>query len=319
MRADRLLSILLLLQVNRKMTAHELAGRLEVSPRTIHRDMESLSAAGVPVYAERGFDGGWSLMEEYRTDTPGLNEEEIQALFLARPRHLLEDLQLNTAAEAGLIKVLTALPSVAQRAAEFTRERIHIDSAGWNPSDEQVPMLPRLQSAIWRERKVRMSYQRSDRDVERVVDPLGLVAKGSVWYLVAGIDGSQRTYRVSKVKAAEILDIPSQRPRGFDLAAWWEQSRVEFVANLPQYPALLRVRPEAQQWISQMWRFARVESTSEQDAAGWLTLHIMFETAEDACGLVLSVGALAEVVAPRELRDLVAERARQIVAVYQNP
>jgi predicted DNA-binding transcriptional regulator YafY len=317
MRADRLLSILLLLQVNPRMTARELAGRLEVSPRTIHRDMESLSAAGVPVYAERGFGGGWSLLEEYRTDTPGLNDAEVQALFLGRPRRLLADLQLDTAAEAGLIKLLSALPSIAQRDAQFTRERIHIDSAGWNPSNERAPLLPTLQAAIWRERQVRMTYQRSDSAVERVVDPLGLVAKGSVWYLVAGIDGSQRTYRVSRVLAAELLDTPSERPPDFDLAAWWEQSHIEFVANLPQYPATLRVRPEALSWMTQMWRYTRVESTSAPDTEGWVTLALQFETLEEACGLILSLGPLAEIVTPDTLRERVIAQATKTLAVYQ--
>lgn len=160
MRADRLLSILLVLQVNRRITARELAKRLEVSERTIHRDMESLSAAGIPVYAERGAGGGWSLIEEYRTNLTGLNEPEIQALFLSGPARLLTDLGLHKASEAALIKLLAALPAMYRREAEYARQRIYVDVTGWNRSEEAVPVLPALQEAIWQERRMELSYAR---------------------------------------------------------------------------------------------------------------------------------------------------------------
>src|SRR5215469_12044094 len=178
MRADRLLSILLLLQVHRRITAGELARRLEVSERTIHRDMEALGIAGIPVVAERGIGGGWSLMEEYRTNLTGLNKAEIQALFLAGPSRLLADLGLEKASDAALIKLLAALPSTNRNDAEYVRQRIHFDVTGWHRADDGVPFLPALQQAIWRERKVLLTYQRGGDcgSVERLADPLGLVA-----------------------------------------------------------------------------------------------------------------------------------------------
>src|SRR5690348_7589110 len=159
MRADRLLSILLLLQVHRRITAGELARRLEVSERTIHRDMQALGMAGIPVTAERGTGGGWRLLAEYRTNLTGLNEAEIQALFLTRPPRVLADLGLDKAAEAGLIKLLAAMPSVSRRGAEDVRQRIHVDVSGWSQSAESVPLLPVLQDAVWQERRLRMSYE----------------------------------------------------------------------------------------------------------------------------------------------------------------
>src|SRR5579872_4220872 len=179
MRADRLLSILLLLQINRRLTARELAKRLEVSERTILRDMEALSTAGVPVTAERGIGGGWYLLEEYRTNLTGMSEAEIRTLFLMQPTRLLADLGWHQASEAALIKLLAALPSLSRRNAEDMRQRIHVDTASWHRPEEAFPYLQTLQDAIWQERKLHMLYQRSDDStVERLVDPLGLVAKG---------------------------------------------------------------------------------------------------------------------------------------------
>src|SRR5829696_4224730 len=154
MRAARLLSILLLLQVHRRMTARTLAERLEVSQRTIHRDMEALSAAGVPVHAERGAGGGWILEGSFRTNLTGLTEPEVQALFVATPPRLLEDLGLDGASDAALVKLLAALPSVSRRDAEYARQRIHVDSGGWRRGDDLIPCLPTLQEAIWQERQV---------------------------------------------------------------------------------------------------------------------------------------------------------------------
>src|SRR5215469_4101524 len=236
MRADRLLAILLILQAHGRMTAHELAQRLEVSERTIHRDMEALSTAGVPVVAERGVGGGWRLLEEYRTNLTGLNDAEIQALFLTRPPRLLADLGLDKASEAALIKLLAALPSGARHSAEDARQRIYVDTAGWRRYEEAVPCLPTLQEAIWQERRLRFHYARADDGAvsERVVDPLALVAKGSVWYLVAAVEGEPRTYRVSRIQSAEVLDEACVRPAGFDIATYWERSSAEFQANIPR-------------------------------------------------------------------------------------
>src|SRR5262245_44443093 len=182
MRADRLLSILLLLQANGRMTAGVLAKRLEVSERTILRDMDALSGAGVPVTAERGVGGGWQLLDGYQTKLTGLTSIEIQSLFLARPPKLMADLGLREAAEAAWIKLQASLPSDMRRQAEFVRQRILIDARGWRDSAETISSLPVLLEALWRGRRVRFDYERStDGATERVVDPLGLVARGNSW------------------------------------------------------------------------------------------------------------------------------------------
>jgi predicted DNA-binding transcriptional regulator YafY len=332
MRADRLISIMLLLQTYRRMTAHDLADRLEVSERTIHRDMESLSAAGVPVIAERGIGGGWSLMGEYRTNLTGLNEAEIQALFLARSPRLLDDLGLGKAAEAAFIKLFAAVPPAMRRDAESASQRIYVDGAGWNQNEESVPLLPLLQEAVWRERKLKFKYQRGDDcEVERVVDPLGLVAKGGAWYLVAAIDGDIRNYRISRVIEAEMTDQGFGRPEAFDLVAHWRQSAVEFKSKLPRYPVTVRVHPEIVNKMYIIGRFSRVENVAPPDEAdeaygahgahgahgkGWRRVSICFQFEDDACECLLGFGDRIEVLEPRELREKLVDRARSVVEFY---
>ncbi len=316
MRADRLLSILLLLQVNTRLTARTLAERLEVSERTILRDMEALGAAGVPVTAERGTGGGWGLLQEYRSDLTGLNGAETQALFLVRSSRLPADLGMGRAADAALIKLLASLPIRARRDVEWTRERLHVDGAGWYQSGEAFPLLPALQEAVWQERQVRLDYQRADGTrVERLVNPLGLVAKGSVWYLVAGAEGGLRSYRVSRVQAACMTDAPCVRPPGFDLAAFWEQSVAELKAGVPRYPATLRVAPDLLARIRRS-RTPRVEREFGPDEAGWTTLCVVFEVEGEACDFIIRQGAGIEVVEPACLRARVRQLAESIVAVY---
>ncbi len=317
MRADRLLSILLLLQVQRRITAGELAKRLEVSERTIHRDMDALSGAGVPVFAERGNGGGWSLMEAYRTNLTGLNHSEIQTLFLTKPPQLLTDLGLHQASEGALIKLLAALPSISRRDAEYARQRIHIDTAGWRNSPEDVSSLQALQEAIWQERETQFIYERVGCEpAERIVDPLGLVAKGSVWYLVATHDQAARTYRVSRIRDVRITDRPANRPADFDLVDYWKQSAAEFKASLPRFYARIRVSPEAQHSMIFLTRASRVENSGEPGEDGWRTLDMRFDAEFEACQFVLSLGPEAEVLDPPSLRSKVIAGAQSILDHY---
>lgn len=328
MRADRLLSILLLLQVNRRLTAGELAQRLEVSERTIHRDMEALSTAGIPVAAERGAGGGWFLIEAYQTNLTGLNPPEVQALFLTKPAPLLADLGLHQAAEAALIKLSAALPILSRREAEVARQRLYIDVAGWRPSEEDISCLPILQQAIWRERKLEISYQRANgMAVERLVDPLGLIAKGRIWYFIAAVEGSSsegaepiegeaRTYRVSRVRAARLTGQPCVRPKGFNLVAYWEESKAHFVANLPRYPVTVRVDPTILPRLQSAGHFVRVEQIGLPDAGGWIEVRLRFEIEAEACGYILGFGSQIEVVEPAALRAKVIHLAEGALALY---
>jgi predicted DNA-binding transcriptional regulator YafY len=318
MRAGRLLSIVLLLQSRGRLTARELARRLEVSERTILRDMDALSGAGVPVFAERGAGGGWSLLGEYRTSLTGLNEAEAQTLFLTRPARVLADLNLEKAAEGALLKLLAALPSAYRGGAERARQRVHVDVSGWRQARDEAPLLRVLQEAVWQERRLRITYARGEcGEAERVVDPLGLVAKGSAWYLVASCEGETRSYRVSRVLGAEPTGEPCARPEGFDLAAFWEESARRFAAMPPQYRAVARVRREAVARLPYAGRFTRVEEAGEPDAAGWVRVVLGFDAEEMACEYALSFGTLMEVLEPAALREKVVAAAKKVVEFYE--
>jgi predicted DNA-binding transcriptional regulator YafY len=319
MRADRLLSIMLLLQIYRRLTAGELARRLEVSERTIQRDMEALSIAGVPVVAERGAGGGWALVEGYRTNLTGLNDAEIQSLFTAAtPTRLLSDLSLDKAADAAHVKLLAALPEASRSLAEYARERIHVDAAGWGSAEERSPHLRTIQEALWQGRKLHVAYARGCErpDAELTVDPLGLVAKGGVWYLVASVAGDVRSYRVSRVRAARLSEEEASRPEGFDLAAFWAESVARFKTEVPRYFATLRAHKSVVPVLNYAGRFSRVEEATEPDAEGWATVRMRFQFEEDACGLALGFGTKVEVLEPAELRAKVLEMAERVVEFY---
>lgn len=320
MRADRLLSIVLLLQAHHQLTSRDLASRLEVSERTIHRDMEALSSAGIPVIALRGMSGGWSLLGEYRTNLTGLNEAEIETLFVTKPSKLLADLKLEKAAEGAMLKLLAALPKTYQRAAERARRRIYVDVGGWVRQEEAVPLLPVLQEAIWLERRLKFTYVRGSGcdAVERVVDPLGLVAKGSVWYLVAAVGPDIRTYRVSRIMQSEVMSEGATIPPDFDLAVYWESSSAVFKSTLPNYTAIFRVAPDIIPFLRFAGRFARVGETHQTEPSGWIRVSVRFDVEEMACQYALSFGSKLEVIEPFSLREKVIEAARDVVKFYES-
>jgi predicted DNA-binding transcriptional regulator YafY len=305
MKAERLLSTLLLLQSHRRLTGRELARRLEVSPRTVHRDMEALSAAGVPVYALRGAQGGWQLDEGWRTRVPGLDAAELRALLMAQPR-ALGDARLARAAERALEKLMASLPPPLREQAASMRQRLHVDATGWWGAPEDLSRLPIVQEAVAHDRKLAIRYRPAGRErVERTIDPLGLVAKGATWYLVArGADGF-RTYRVSRIEDARLLDAPCERPPDFDLGAYWRASTEELRRGRNRYQATLRLDPRAARSL-EAWRPSAAPAGGEPGADGWITRRVPFEDEEQACFVVLGYGSRVEVVEPAALRDRVA-------------
>ena len=313
MRADRLLSILLLLQVKRRITARDLARRFEVSERTILRDMDALSSCGVPVVAERGVGGGWELMEEYQTRLTGLSPAEIHSLFLARPPQVLADLGLKQESEAALIKLHAALPAAVQKQADFVRQRILVDTRGWRDSSESISCLPVLLDALWRERQLQFVYARQACDPEqRLVDPLGLVARRNTWYLIAQIETQVRTYRVSRMREASILESPCVRPQGFDLGEYWERSSVEFREQLPRYYAEFLADPSIMRWVRYRgWRLE--QEVVEGDR---IRIRVRFDIEEEALQFALGFGANVAVLQPPELREKVFAAA--LAAVERN-
>lgn len=317
MRADRLLSMLLLLQMNGRMTARELAARLEVSQRTIYRDLDALSAAGVPVYAESGAGGGCYLSEGYRTSLTGLTDPEVRAVFLSGAGRWLSDLGLRDAANTALVKLLASLPERSRPDAEEARTRIHVDSP--SPADESANRwLPQLQEGVWTSRALRVTYERGDGpSLQRLVNPLGLVVRGTTWYLVAASDDEVRTYRVSRVAAVELTEELAERPAGFDLGAYWEISKARFEAALPRYPATLRVAPQVVPRIRHSWRYARIEHEDPPDEEGWIRLQVLCETEYEARAYILSSGTAIEVLDPPELREAVIAQARRVIEFQQ--
>lgn len=323
MRADRLLSILLHLQSGGKQSSRMLAEKLEVSERTVVRDMEALSAAGIPVYAERGPQGGWVLAENYRTNLTGMRKEELLALLMtSHSPQLLGDLGLGVDALGNALrKLMTSSPAPFRKDAETIRERLHIDGAGWHVSGESFPWLPVVQEAVWAGCKLRMIYQKlEDHGGEteaqgRIVHPLGLVAKRNVWYLVAEDRGELRTFRISRITDAALLDEGFRRPPGFSLSGYWEQSTADFKARLPQYPARIRI---SEQRLSRLKRerYAKVLRT-EPDGPGWVRADMEFHTPESACEIILACGRDAEALEPKELRDLVRREAAAIAGLYR--
>ena len=308
MKSDRLLSVLLLLQAKGRATERELAEQLEVSQRTIHRDLEALSAARVPVVALRGSQGGWELEKGWRTQVPGLDESELRALLMAQPR-VVGHPRLAAAAESALNKLVAALPGPMREQAATMRERLHVDASGWYDTGEDLSMLNVVQDAVARERKLAFDYTRADGEKSpRTVDPLGLVAKGLSWYLVARTPKGLRTFRLSRMQAVTALAASFERPRNFDLAAYWESSTTEFVKMRSRYPAVLSLTPDAARrlkgWV------ATTEINDDRGAAGRVVLKAAFDAETQAQFLVLGLGASVEVLEPRELREAVEMEIR---------
>jgi predicted DNA-binding transcriptional regulator YafY len=314
MRAHRLISILMQLQVKRRVTARELARKLEVSERTILRDMDALSGSGIPVVSERGAGGGWSLLEEYQTHLTGLSPEEIRSLFVSRTPKLIADLGFKRTSESAWTKLQAALPKNTRRHADFARQRLLIDSTGWRSKSELVSSLPTLLDALWRERQVRFVYARVFGEAaERTVDPLGLVARGSVWYLIANRQSDLRTYRVSRITNIEILEVTARRPNDFDIESYWERSAKEFREKLPQYRATFLAKPSIMSWIR--YRGWRLEE--EKPEGDRVRVRLRFDSEEEALQFSVSFGEDAEVVEPVELRYRACERVKAILRLYR--
>jgi predicted DNA-binding transcriptional regulator YafY len=281
--------------------------------------MQALTIAGVPVYAERGARGGWVLHESYRSGPRGLQDDELRALFLATPGTVLGDLGLGRASESALTKLLLAAPTADRARLEQTHRRVLIDVATWRaPDPEPMPFLGVLQDAIWRERKLQLGYGRADgARVERRVHPLGLVAKGPVWYLVAGAeDRAVRTYRVSRIQSAEVLDEATEIPDDFDLAAYWEASKQRLVAGVPRFSVCVLAEPAAVEEFRSASRWSRVESVSDAGPDGRVRVQMQFELEEDVCAFVLSFGARVELLEPVHLRTEIARRLSAAAALY---
>jgi predicted DNA-binding transcriptional regulator YafY len=318
MRASRLLTILMTLQVRGRVTARALADECEVTVRTIYRDIEALSAAGVPVYAERGPEGGYQLLDGYRTRLNGLSSQEAEALFLGVLQGPAAELGLGAVLTAAQLKVLTALPPDLRDSAERLRMRFHLDAPGWFEAPEPTPHLPALAEAIWTQRRVRMDYRSWRGEGVRLLEPLGVVLKGGRWYLAAAGEGRVRTYRVSRIRELLPTGEAFERPADFDLAAYWQASSARYEASLFQGRAVVRVSPAGFELAGWLYGEQVARAAGDPDAAGWRQLALPIETLEQAARSVLRLGGEAEVIAPAELRDRVANSALAMARIYSN-
>ncbi len=293
------------------MTGRALAERLEVSQRTMHRDMEALCAAGVPVTALRGAQGGWQLEKGWRTQVPGLDAAELRALLMAQPRALSEP-RLAAAAERALGKLMASLPGAMREQAVAMRERLHVDANDWRPVSEDLSMLPAVQDAVARDCRLSFSYTRADGESGlRIVDPLGLVVKGMTWYLVARTPRGMRTYRVSRMSAVTPLAISFERPARFNLAKHWKKSVTELEAQRRRYSATLLLSPQAAESLIR-WCVATPAKTPlpEGAPAGWIAMRVDFESEEQALFVALGMGARVRVMEPQELQQRVAAETK---------
>ena len=324
MRADRLLSLLILLQARGRMTAQRLARELEVSVRTIYRDIDALSAAGVPVYAERGPGGGCALIDSYRTNLTGLTQDEVRALFMLSIPAALDELGVSRELKAARLKLAAALPPATRRDEAWARQRVYLDWTGWSQPEEPVPHLQTMQQAIWEDRQLHLTYRLEVgtyvKLAERLVDPYGLVAKAGAWYLVCADDNRVRVHRASRVLDARIADEHFARQADFDLAAFWQAwcARQE-EASHPYYPVTVRVAPDLIPWLPLYFGDRirdKIAQAGPPDAEGWITLTLPFERLEDARERILGFGKAVEVLEPEVLRKSIIDFAVQVVAFY---
>ncbi|MFD7631560.1 helix-turn-helix transcriptional regulator [Streptomyces sp. NPDC059851] len=335
MKSSRLVTILLLLQTRGRMTATELAQELEVSVRTVYRDVEALAAAGVPLYGDAGHRGGYRLLDGYRTRLTGLSSGEAEALFLSGIPGPAAELGLGRALSAAQLKLRAALPPELRAQADRMRSRFHLDAPGWYARNTAVPFLPRVADAVWRGRVLEVRYRRwqEPTDVERRLRPYGLVLKAGRWYVVAapapppvlppaaesGPDRPPRTYRVDQILSLTLADEECAPPPGFDLAAHWERAQADFRARLYRGQAEVRLSARGVTRLDADGAAAVAAGGSpDPEREGWTRAVLPVESPEHAVAAYLALGTDIEVLGPPELRVLMAETAAAVAEQYAN-
>ena len=312
MKADRLISLLLLLQTKARRPARELAEALEVSERTIYRDVDALACAGVPVYAERGTEGGIALAPGYRRAFSHFSDEEVRALFISGSG-ILADLGMNRGYERAREKMRSGFTDVQRRAEHMLRGRIHVDQRRWNQSDPPFDKLALLRRAVWEDRCVTLTYaDRKRAQSERTIDPFGLVSKAGVWYLIARTQAGMRTFRVDRIVEVHECAEHFARPADFDLDAYWREASERFARPADEYAVLLRVDAEVEQDICAYWRHEPIDEREH-------ILRIHFPSIGSATRFLGSWGDRIDVLEPSELTDALVAHARAILSRHVGP
>ena len=318
MRSGRLLQILMLLQAHGRMSAQRLSQETEVSVRTIHRDIEELSASGVPVVADRGAAGGFRLLEGWRTRLTGLTPIEAQAVFMAGAPGAADQLGLGDAAASAQLKLLASLPEAWQADARRVSARFHLDAVGWYRAPPRVDYLSTVANAAWNDKRLTIGYESWRGIGERHIEPLGLVLKAGEWYVVAQSSKGIATYKVANILSIAEVGGTFKRPPRFDLAKHWATSLERFEAGLYSATAVVRASPlglERLRDLSDAMRKAIERANSKPDKKGWRRVTIPMESADYTSLELLRVGGECEVVSPPELRARIAQRAGAIAAL----
>ncbi len=318
MRAARLINLVLLLQSRGTMTAAELARELEVSERTVYRDVVELSAAGVPVYAEQGRIGGYRLVDGYRTRLTGLSRAEAEALFLAGLPGPARDLGMTEPARAARLKLLAALPAGVR---DEAGQRFHLDVPGWFHDPEVPPRLAGLAHAVWQDQEVTMRYRRGQEEVTRTVRPYSLVLKNGVWYLVGQVGDDLRSYRVDRIAGLEPTGATFVRDPDFDLPSFWAGRAADFVRQMLRDTITVRLSPAGLRSLRHVVEppalQAATDAAGEPGPDGWVRTVLPVESLEVAYTYMLRLGPEVEVLEPAPLRDQLARAARGMSDLYR--
>ncbi|GAC1389660.1 MAG: YafY family protein [Vulcanimicrobiaceae bacterium] len=310
--------MLLLLQGVERRSARELAEALEVSERTVYRDVDALSASGVPIYTERGAQGGIALSEGYRKALTQFNENEIRSLFISASNPLM-DLGLAGDRERVLAKLSGAMSDVQRKAAAKARGRIHLDQRRWNQAEQPQKFLALLRRAVWEDRCVELHYRDRDAKIsQRALDPLGLVAKAGIWYLVARIGNEHRTFRAERIMDVVLLDQTFERPTDFDLDGYWNTWTSNIEAEGKKFVVILRAAASELQAISRYWE-TRVITDSQHDRPECVVVRMTFPGKDAAMHSLLSWGNTVEIIDPLEIRADIIARARELLTHHQSP
>jgi predicted DNA-binding transcriptional regulator YafY len=317
MRANRLLSLMFLVQSKGRMTAEELAESLEVSKRTIYREIDALNLAGIPIYTQDGRNGGIYLDKHYRISLNSLGREEIQLLFMYATQGPIHDIGLNNAIENALLKLLAALPLRYREEAEQMRQRVHFDSSQWFYQRDVSQWMPMLLEAVFEERKLWLQYLKGNGIFsEKIICPYGVVAKLDIWYLVALTDeGEMRTFRVSRFKSLRVLEETFERSPTFDLTTYWKESTHHFTESKPRYILNLRVAPDNPGIIRYMQE-AYGGQAHTPDPQGWTPVTLSLSAMQEARMVVMAMGDRVEIIDPPELREEVRQWLNLLLEHY---
>ncbi|RXZ81771.1 YafY family transcriptional regulator [Paenibacillaceae bacterium] len=318
MRADRLVNIMILLQNRGKMTTEELSGLLEVSPRTILRDMEALSGSGIPVVADRGKAGGWRLMDHFRSQLSGIKLADMKSLLIVPSDKILRDLGVEASQVDVRHKLLASMPSFIRDEAQHYVEKIYIDTGTWKPSTELPGPFQTVQQAVWEEKKLDIVYDKTNGEhSSRQISPLGLVAKGNAWYLIAMSDeGEYRSFRISRIRQAQMGLETFSRPTGFSLADYWKQSKTDFAEQLPLFQAKVMAHPSI---ISRMRFTSKFVHGIQLEAAAdkqWVSVTLTFNSEQEIVEYVLGFGENMRLIHPEPLIDKIVQQAKAVANMY---